>query len=147
MSDNNVHVSLQLQEGYRFLVDLGDQFDPLTMDEPAPLGAGEAPNASAVLAAAVGNCLSASLLFCLRKAHVEVSDLRTDVEVDSERNETGRLRIGTIRVSLKPVLPPGAEGRVARCLELFEDFCVVTASVRDGIDVGVTVDVQRPPSV
>ncbi len=141
MSEDNVHVSLQLQDGYRFLVDLGAEFDTLSMDEPEPLGAGEAPNASAVLAAAVGNCLSASLLFCLRKAHVEVSDLRTDVEVVSDRNAAGRLRIGKIEVKLHPVLAAGAEGRVARCLELFEDFCVVTASVRDGIDVGVTVDV------
>lgn len=141
MSDENVHVSLRLQDGYKFLVDLGPQFDKLAMDEPAPLGAGEAPNASAVLAAAVGNCLSASLLFCLQKAHVEVSDLRTDVEVTSDRNAAGRLRIGKIEVKLHPVLAPGAEGRVTRCLELFEDFCVVTASVREGIDVGVTVEV------
>ncbi len=29
--------------------------------------------------------------------------------------------------------------RIGRCLELFEDFCVVTASVRKGVEVEVQV--------
>lgn len=133
-------VHLKLEDGYRFQVDLGPEFPPLEMDEPAPLGAGSGPNASRVLAAAVGNCLSASFLFCLRKARVDVKDLRTDVEVTTVRNSAGRLRIGGLRVELHPEIAPGSEGRVARCHELFEDFCVVTASVRDGIAVDISVD-------
>jgi hypothetical protein len=31
---------------------------------------------------------------------------------------------------------------MTRCLALFEDFCVVSASVRDGIAIDVTVDTQ-----
>jgi organic hydroperoxide reductase OsmC/OhrA len=92
-----------------------------------------------VLSAAVGNCLSESLLYCLRRARIEVTALRAEVEVTPTRNDRGRLRIGAIRVTLVPEVAPGAEGRYARCLELFEDFCVVTESVRGGIDV--TVDV------
>ena len=144
-------VHLQLLDGYRFEVDFGDAFASLAMDEPEPLGAGSAPNASRVLGAAVGNCLSASLLFCLRRAHVEVEDLRTEVTVTSTRNEAGRLRIGSIAVKLHPQVQPEAEPRMRRCLELFEDFCVVTASVRDGIDVDVAVDTSaaeapQPPA-
>ena len=134
-------VVLELEEGYRFRADFGDGQGSFVMDEPEPLGAASGPNASAVLGAAVGNCLSASLLFCLRKAHVEVRGLRTEIEVTRGRNDRGRLRVSSLRVRLHPEVAPGYEGRLGRCLELFEDFCVVTEAVRDGIDVDVAVDV------
>jgi organic hydroperoxide reductase OsmC/OhrA len=134
-------VVLELEEGYRFRADFGDGRGSLVMDEPEPLGAGSGPNASAVLGAAVGNCLSASLLFCLRKAHIDVRSLRTEVEVTRGRNDRGRLRVSSVRVRLHPEVAAGYEGRLGRCLELFEDFCVVTEAVRDGIDVDVTVQV------
>lgn len=140
-------VRLELEDGYRFRVDLGEGFAPLLMDEPAPLGDGTGPNASAVLAAAMGNCLSASLLYCLRRSRVDVVGLRTEVEVTPERNPEGRLRIGAIRVELHPEVAAGAEGRLGRCLELFEDFCVVTESVRGGIDVAVEVVPAAPVAV
>ncbi|MDA8072674.1 MAG: OsmC family protein [Actinomycetota bacterium] len=132
-------VRLELEDGYRFRVDLGEGFPPLLMDEPAPLGDGAGPNASAMLAAAVGNCLSASLLYCLRRSRIDVTSLRTEAQVVPARNAKGRLRIGSIRVELHPEIATGAEGRLGRCLELFEDFCVVTESVRAGIDVAVEV--------
>ena len=133
-------VRLELEEGYRFSVDLGEAFEPIHMDEPPPIGDGSGPSPSAVLGAAVGNCLSASLLYCLRRAHLDVEGLVADVQVTPARDERGRLRIGSIAVHLQPALPAGSDGRMARCLELFEDFCVVTASVRSGIDVDVAVD-------
>lgn len=59
-------VKLELLENYIFKVDFGDFGDILT-DEPAPLGNGEGPNPSRLIAAGVANCLCASLLFALRK--------------------------------------------------------------------------------
>jgi hypothetical protein len=41
-----------------------------------------------------------------------------------------------VRIELPESLDPAAIGR---CLGLFEDFCVVTASVRQGIPVKVEV--------
>ncbi|MBM3790311.1 MAG: OsmC family protein [Acidobacteria bacterium] len=116
-----------------------EEFAELRMDEPAPLGSDSAPNASRILAAAVGNCLSASLLFCLRKSHAEVRSIRTDVQVELSRNEQGKLRIGRIAVAIEPEMAAADAAKLERCRELFEDFCVVTQSVRQGIDVRVQV--------
>ena len=84
--------------------------------------------------------MGASLLYCLRKAHVDVTDLRTTVAGTLVRNEHGRLRIGALRVQLAPTVAEPDRPRIARCLELFEDYCVVTESVRDGVNVVVEVE-------
>ena len=68
-----------------------------------------------------------------------MKQLRTRVEGTLVRNDQGRLRIGGIRVRLEPDVAPELRDRMGRCLELFEDFCIVTQSVRDGIDVQVEV--------
>ena len=140
MPDESFTLTMDLQDDYRFLVAF-DQADvpPLLMDEPAPLGEGSGPNAARVLAAAIGNCLSASLLYCLRRAHLDVAGMRTTVTGTLERNSAGRLRIGAIQVGLEPAVPEEQQPRMRRCLELFEDFCIVTQSVREGIDVEVEV--------
>ncbi len=141
MDTKEFAVQLQLEEGYRFSVDLGQAWPALVMDEPEPLGHGAGPNAARVLGAAVGNCLGASLLFCLQRSKVEVHDLRVDVAGTVERNEKGRFRITGLRVRLLPGVA-GAEGvqdRIDRCIGLFEDYCIVTQSVRQGIDVQVEV--------
>ena len=60
--DDEATVSLELRQGYQFLVDFGMPGVPgLLMDEPGPLGAGQGPNASRMLAAAIANCLSAMI--------------------------------------------------------------------------------------
>jgi uncharacterized OsmC-like protein len=141
MNSEEFTVRLSRKQGYGFDVDFVQPPESvLQMDEPPPLGAGEGPSAKRVLAAAVGNCLSASLLFCLNKARVEVDGLNTTVRGTLERNEQGRMRITRLEVELEPDLPSPDEGRLARCLEIFEDYCVVTESVRRGIEVGAKVN-------
>lgn len=129
-------------DGFDFRVRFDqERYPELRMDEPAPLGADSAPNPARILAAAIGDCLSASLVFCLKRRGVVVSGLRSEVHVKLVRNERKRLRIGSVDVSIHPRDPiPGDV--LEACLETFEDFCVVTQSVRDGI--GVNVEVTRP---
>jgi organic hydroperoxide reductase OsmC/OhrA len=147
MQEHGFDVSLRLEEGFRFAVDFGDDaFPALMMDEPEPLGEGTGPNAARVLAAAVGNCLSASLLFCLQRARVPVRGLRADVSGTMVRSEKGRLRITDVQVRLHPDVAEEDLPRMQRCLDVFEDFCVVTQSVREGLDVQVDV-VQGPKPV
>ncbi len=134
-----VEVNLELLEGYRFAVSFDPGAEPeLFMDEPVPLGDGNGPNASRVLASAVANCLSASLLFCLRKSRVEVKSLKTTATATLVRNEKGRMRVGGIKVHIDPELE-GDISRLSRCMTLFEDFCVVTESGRNGLPIEVEV--------
>jgi organic hydroperoxide reductase OsmC/OhrA len=125
--------------GFEFRVRFDkEQFAPLLLDEPPPLGRDTAPNAARILAAAIGNCLSASLVFCLQRAKVAAPSVSADVNVEIVRNEARRLRVGKISVTLHTNLPPDDPALVG-CLSTFEDFCVVTQSVRQGIDVAVQV--------
>jgi organic hydroperoxide reductase OsmC/OhrA len=105
----------------------------LLMDEPLPLGEGTGPNASQVLSAAIGNCLSASALYCFRKAHIPVRGMQTQVVTKLGRNPQGRVRIAGLTVDIQLEVAEEHRSRMSRCMELFEDFCIVTESVRKGI--------------
>lgn len=144
MEQDRFALTLDLQHDYAFTAEFGlPGVPPLTLDEPPPLGAGDGPNAARLIAAAVGNCLAASLLFCLRKSRIQLKQLHAAVEGTLVRNERGRLRIGEIQVRLAPEVAPEDRDRMGRCLELFEDFCIVTESVRQGIPVTVEVGADR----
>jgi organic hydroperoxide reductase OsmC/OhrA len=117
-------------------------FADLLTDEPPPLGNDSAPNPARLLAASVGNCLAASLLFCLSKAKIAPQSLGAEVKVELVRNERKRLRVGKVEVTLRPGVAAEHEAFL-ECLEMFEDFCVVTESVREGLDVRVDVVAAR----
>jgi len=133
-------ITLEHLDGYAFRISFDETaIAPLLVDEPPPLGESRGPNPSRLIAAAVANCLTASLLFCLQKARVQPAGLRASARGRLVRNEKGRLRLDGIDVTL--TLDPGAEGqpRLDRCLGLFEDYCVVTESIRQGVPVSVRV--------
>lgn len=111
----------------------------LLLDEPAPLGGQSGPNAARLIAAGVANCLSASLLFCLQKSHNRPDGVSASVTGSIDRNDKGRLRLVGIDVDLKLSGIDADRSRLERCLNLFEDFCVVTQAVREGIPIGVRV--------
>ena len=134
-------VELEQQEGFEFRV----RFDwpdvpELVLDEPEPLGKGRGPNAARLVGAAVANCLAASLVFCLKSKFRQIpGPVRAMASGRLERNERGRYRIAAIDVVLSLAEASGQMPHQERCLEQFEDFCVVTESVRRGIPVAVTV--------
>lgn len=129
-------VNVEQWNKFQFMIDFNrDGIPGLLTDEMPPLSEGKGPNPARLLAAAVGNCLAASLLFCFNKAHIEPQMIRAVVDCEMARNDRGRLRIKELRVRLEPALDAADLPRISRCAEIFEDFCIVTESVRDGIDV------------
>jgi organic hydroperoxide reductase OsmC/OhrA len=134
-------VELEQQEGFEFRVRFDAPRDAeLALDEPPPLGAGSGPNAARLVAAAVANCLSASLVFCLRnKFRQNPGPVRAMATGRLERNAAGRYRIAGIDVVISLAEKRGELPHQERCMEQFEDFCVVTESIRRGIPVSVTV--------
>jgi uncharacterized OsmC-like protein len=133
-------VHLDRRERYEFEARFDwESVKPLVVDEPEPLGRGGGPNAARLIGAAVGNCLSASLLFCLEKARQTVRGLHTDVVGTMMRNPRGRLRVGKLDVRVTLDVVADQPERVHRCFELFEDYCVVTAGVRQGIPVSIVI--------
>ena len=135
-----IRVSLEQESDFAFRISFEETaLQPLLSDEPAPLGHDRGPNPSRLLLAAIGNCLVASLLFALRKQSNDPGKLRAEISAAPMRNAQGRWRIPKAFVELQ--LPGGGEDykRLDRVLQQFEEFCVVTQSVRQGIDVEVRV--------
>jgi organic hydroperoxide reductase OsmC/OhrA len=140
MAEEGFHLDLQQQSGYRFKVTF-DQLGmpPLLTDEPPPLGENSGPNPVRLLGTSIVNCMAASLLFSLRKYGNEPGPLHATADVKLVRNERGRLRVPRVDVLLQLGVPWRELKHAQRALAQYEDFCVVTQSVRGSIDVVVRV--------
>ena len=137
MDQKTFNVSLKLLENYLFEIDFGD-FGSFMTDEPAPLGGGEGPSPSALLGASVANCLSASLLFAIRKFKEDPGDISALCQGTIERKDN-RWRIVNMQVTIQLGTSAEELPHLQRALAQFEDFCVVTQSVREGIQIDVAV--------
>lgn len=139
-AQESIELSLEQVENYEFRVHFdGTVIPDLKTDETSPLGGDAGPNPSRLLAAGVANCLAASLLFALRKFKNEPGKLAAKAKVSLARNEHGRWRIVHIAVDLQLADTVAALEHADRVLDQFEDFCIVTESVRHGIAVDVKV--------
>ena len=140
MSDQHqFSFTLEQQDDFAFLIRFDKDLPPLLTDEPPPLGKDSGPNPARLLAASVGNCLSASLLFALRKFKNNPGQITASVTTKIERNADKRLRIGGVDVVIQIDSPADCLEQLDRVMAGFEDFCVVTQSVRTGFPVAVTV--------
>ena len=76
---------------------------------------------------------------CLQKSRVDLEDVKVRCYGKMTRNERGRLRLTYIKVEPVVQLPEDDLNKLERCLGMFEDYCIVTSAVREGIDVDVQV--------
>ena len=139
MSESLVRVALTQKQDYQFEIVFGAAVPSLVGDEPAPLGAGSGPSPVQLLAAAVGNCLSDSLLFALRKFKQQPEPLQCEVQAQVGRNADGRMRVLQIKAVLTLGVPAHTLQHLDRVLAQFESYCTVTQSVGQGIDVVLEV--------
>jgi len=131
-------VSLELLEDYTFKIDF-DEFGYIISDEPPPLGTGEGPNPARLLASAVANCLSASLIFALSKKKQRPKNLKAFAEGSIDRID-GFWRISGITVKIEIDTTDIEQEVLNAAIDVFEDFCIVTQSVREGIPISLSVN-------
>jgi len=141
MSDEQMfELSLEQVEDFEFRVRFeGTALEDLSTDEPPPQGHDAGPNPARLLLAAVANCLTASLLFSLRKFRNVPGPIKARARARMMRNAAGRWRIAGMEVDVQLADAAAALQHVERALAQFEDFCIVTESVRAGIPVSVRV--------
>jgi uncharacterized OsmC-like protein len=141
--ESQVKVKLSLEKDMIFKCDLGDLrikdciIDETNKIESEMLG----PDASRLLAMAVLGCLSASFIFCFSKRDFTIDDLEAEAIVTIFRNEKGFVRVKKIDVNINPEIKnPEIQKRANQCKKMFEQYCTITASVREGIDINVNVN-------
>jgi uncharacterized OsmC-like protein len=97
------------------------------------------PSPVQLLSAAVGNCLSDSLLFALRKFKQSPEPLRCAIDAEVGRNAEGRMRVLGIRAVLTLGVSASSLQHLDRVLNQIEAYCTVTQSVGQGIPIVVEV--------
>ncbi len=106
---------------------------PYGLDEPRDLGGEDsAPCPMDYLLTAVGGCLLSSLAMCLQKKRVE-APVSMDLEGEVARNDEGLLRVKGIRVRIRVDAREEDRRKVEGCYQIFKKYCIVSASVAQGI--------------
>ncbi len=135
-------IEMERVEDYKFRVDFDkESMGELITDESKAVGGDESgPNPSRLLAVSSLNCLMSSLVFCLKKKRVDIDSLKGKVTGTVERKD-GHLRVTNLDVKIVPGISEDDEEKLKKCIDIFEDYCVVTESIRNGIEVDVDVEV------
>lgn len=142
MDDTNTFsVNLELLENFVFKIDF-DEYGYILSDEPPPLGQGEGPNPARLIGAAVANCLCASLLFAIRKKKQDLPSIKARVDGEIKRVE-GFWRITRINVAIDAETASVDTEVLNASLQQFENFCLVTQSIRQGIPVHVELKNEK----
>jgi organic hydroperoxide reductase OsmC/OhrA len=137
-------VRLNHTDGYQFRSQASEDGvlhgDAYFSDEPDPVGAASAPATPALLASALGHCLSASLLEALKHSDVELLDVETEAVAVVALGASGLPRIREVDVTIRPHVAAPHQSGMQSCENEFQNHCTVTCSVRQGIQVNVDVE-------
>jgi uncharacterized OsmC-like protein len=114
---------------------------PFRSDEPDPIGDTAGPSTPALLASAIGHCLTASLVEISRHAAFQLSAVETDAVAVVAPNADGLPRIKRVEVTITPTLKSRAsDTMLKRCEGTFRRYCTVCSSLEPAFPVNVSVD-------
>ena len=142
-NEKKINVGLALQEEMIFKCDLGStKMNDLYIDERHVKGVDKiGPDPARLLGLAVLGCLEASFEFCMQKKNFKLNELRGKAEVLMKKNEKGFWRVKKINIEINPTIEnPEMRKRADQCKKMFEQYCIVTQSVREGIEINVNLD-------
>ncbi|MHA1147531.1 MAG: OsmC family protein [Promethearchaeota archaeon] len=149
--EENTFIKLKLDKNLIFTSPLElENLKNLIIDESIEEGVERTgPDAATLLGLAITSCLSASFIFCLQKRNLTLDDLEAIAEVSFKKNEKGYIRIKKIDVKICPKTnDPDVLKRISQCTKVlkngnmfFEESCIITPSVEEGIDVDVKVEI------
>jgi uncharacterized OsmC-like protein len=143
LNERTTKVKVKLERDMIFKCDLGElKLGDCIIDETNKTGSEMlGPNAAQLLTMAVLGCLTSSYVFCFSKRDFTVKDLEAEAIITIFRNEKGFVRVKKIDVTIIPKIDtPVMRKRAVQCQKMFEQYCTVTASIREGIDVNVKID-------
>ncbi|UCD02024.1 MAG: OsmC family protein [Promethearchaeota archaeon] len=143
MSDElKTRVNLKLEEQMLFKCDLGQNkmhniyIDERQRKETDKIG----PSPAKLLGLSLLGCLAASFEFCLRKRDFSIKDLDGTAEVIIARNEKGFWRVKKIDIDIIPLVDdPKMRKRADQCKKFFEQFCIISESLRKGFEVNINL--------
>lgn len=136
-------VGIKLEEEMIFKCDLGHiKMNDLFIDEQHKKSIDKiGPNPSKLLASSVLGCLAASFAFCMQKKGFSLSDLDGKAVITSIRNEKGFWRIKKIDIKLNPNIDnTEMRKRADQCIKFFEQYCIISESLRYGIEIDVNLE-------
>ncbi|MBA7641054.1 hypothetical protein ES703_48726 [subsurface metagenome] len=149
--EENTIVDMTLEKDMIFKVNFGynklkELFIDETLNEKSQIWG---PDAAQLLAMALLGCLNASFLFCLNKRNLTVDDLEAHAEVSFKKIEKGYIRVDKIDVKIVPKSNDhDTLKRINQCIKkmkndkmFFEETCIITASVREGINIDVNIEI------
>lgn len=140
--ETKTKIGIRLEKDMIFRCDMGEMalkdcyIDETNQEEADMWG----PNPAKLLGMALLGCLSASFIFCLKKRKLSVDELKAEAEVIIGRNEKGFIRVKKINVNITSKIDAlASRKRADQCRKMFENYCTVTAAVREGIEVNVNL--------
>ena len=135
-------VGISLEEELIFKCDLGQiKMQNLYIDERKIKTERIGPSPVKLLALSVLSCLAASFEFCLEKKNLTLSDLEGKAEITIARNKKKFWRVKRIDIEILPKIDnPEIRKRVDQCKQLFEQYCIISESLRKGIEINVNFE-------